>query len=106
MPTKPVKRYRAIAEYYDAENARHPMADQDRALQVVRRHLKPRGRLWLDVFNPDPKMLAREVAVGLDPCAFYVPRYDRTVFMTTEIRRRNDRPQVQQVTFRYAWFDR
>lgn len=82
------------------------LPEQDRALAAVLRHLKPRGRLWLDVFNPDPKMLARETAVGLDPCAFYVPRYDRTVFMTTEIRRRHDRPQAQQVTFRYEWFDR
>ena len=80
------------------------LEEQDRALQAVRRHLKPRGRLWLDVFNPDPSLLARDIMTGLDPCAFYVPRYDRTVFMTTEVRRQK-RPQVQRVTFRYAWFD-
>src|SRR4051794_20599956 len=26
----------------------------DRALAAIKRHLKPRGRLWLDIFNPDP----------------------------------------------------
>ncbi|MBC7816130.1 MAG: hypothetical protein IAG10_04455, partial [Planctomycetaceae bacterium] len=70
---------------------------------AIRRHLAPRGRLWLDVFNPDLSMLAKDVRIGLDPCAFFVPRYDRTVFMTTEIRRTR-RPQVQRVTFRYKWF--
>ena len=78
--------------------------EQDQVLQVARRHLKPRGRLWLDVFNPDFRMLARGVAVGLDPCAFYVPRYNRTVLKTTEVRRSN-RLQVQRLTFRYRWFD-
>jgi ubiquinone/menaquinone biosynthesis C-methylase UbiE len=81
------------------------LEDQDRALTAVKRHLKPAGRLWLDIFNPDPGLLARDVITGLDPCVFHVPRYDRTVFMTTEVRR-DKRPQVQRITFRYRWFDR
>jgi SAM-dependent methyltransferase len=81
------------------------LEEQDRALAAVKGHLKRDGRLWLDVFNPDPGLLARDVITGLDPCVFYVPRYDRTVFMTTEVRR-DDRPQVQRITFRYRWFDR
>jgi SAM-dependent methyltransferase len=78
-------------------------AQQSTALQVIRRHLKPNGRLWLDVYNPDLVLLARALQTDLEPCAFHVPEFDRTVFMATDVRRMPD--QVQRVTFRYMWFD-
>lgn len=79
------------------------LADQDRALTAIVRHLKPRGRLWLDIFNPDLALLARRAALGLDPYIFHLPAEDRTVFATTDVRR-GDAPQSQRVTFRYTWF--
>src|SRR5688572_1086347 len=80
--------------------------EQDRAMSAIVRHLKPRGRLWLDIFNPDPLRLARTRSVDLDPHVFFVPRYDRTVLRTTEVRRDpGGAPQVQRIAFRYTWFD-
>lgn len=78
--------------------------EQDRALRAMRRHMRPNGRLWLDIFHPDHARLAPAVTLDLDPCAFFVPEHDRTVFTKSEIRR-SRQPQVQRVTFRYAWFD-
>lgn len=77
---------------------------QDRVLANCLRHLKPGGRVWLDLFNPDHGLLAADMSRGHDPYIFFVPRYDRTVFMTTDIRR-DEKVQVQQVTFNYRWFD-
>ena len=81
------------------------LAAQDRALQVVRKHLKPNGRFWLDVFQPNLALLARERSTGIDGSVFYVPDLDRTVFMTVDVRRDPSR-QLQEVTFNYKWFDK
>jgi SAM-dependent methyltransferase len=78
---------------------------QDRVLQGALRHLKPRGRFWVDVFQPDVKRLARPVSRGLAPTLFHVPRFDRTVLKTVDIRQVPER-QLQQVTFDYRWFAR
>jgi ubiquinone/menaquinone biosynthesis C-methylase UbiE len=80
------------------------LEEQDRLLQMVRRHLKPRGRFWIDIFNPDLGLLAGLQTQGFDPHLFHVPSLDRSVFQTTEIQRDIAR-QVQQVTFHYRWFD-
>jgi SAM-dependent methyltransferase len=80
------------------------LGELDRVLQVVHRHLKPRGRFWLDIFQPDMALLSGERLKGLDPRIFYVPELDRTVYQTTQIRR-NVAEQRQQVTFHYGWFD-
>ena len=77
---------------------------QDRALQVVRRHLKRRGKLWLDIFQPNLELLSGERSTGLDPVTFYVPPMDRTVSRLTSVKRDVAR-QVQRVTFDYTWFD-
>jgi SAM-dependent methyltransferase len=81
------------------------LEEQDRALQVVRKHLKPRGRFWLDLFQPNLQVLCNEVNRDLEPMSFYVPEYDRTVFKTTEIRP-DPAAQVQRVIFYYTWFDK
>ena len=80
-------------------------AEQDRALQKIRRHLKPTGRFWLDIFQPDLKLIARDESKGLEPKMFYVPHLDRTVFRSTDIGR-DPASQVQRLTFNYIWFDR
>jgi len=80
------------------------VAELDQVLGVIRKHLKPRGRLWVDIFQPDMALLSGEQTKGLDPRLFYVPELDRTVFQTTEIRR-SVAQQRQQVIFHYAWFD-
>lgn len=79
------------------------LEQQDAALQAAVRHLKPRGRFWLDVFQPDFRLLSEPVRTELDPSLFFVPRLDRTVLKTIESRRASQ-PQVQHVTFHYAWF--
>ena len=81
------------------------LAEQDRLLgTVVRGHLRPGGRFWLDIFNPDVSLLAAPRLTGLDPRVFHVPALDRTVAGTTDIRR-DVVAQTQEVTFHYTWFD-
>src|SRR2546430_10511099 len=43
------------------------LEQQDRVLQNIRRHLKPRGRLWLDVFHPSLALLAEPRSKDLSP---------------------------------------
>jgi SAM-dependent methyltransferase len=80
------------------------LEQQDRFLQVVRKHLKRSGRLWIDVFLPHHGMLAEEKSLGIDPAVFYVPRFDRTVYFIANVRRDMSR-QWMEVTFHYKWFD-
>jgi SAM-dependent methyltransferase len=80
------------------------LAEQDRLLGVVRRHLKPRGRFWIDIFQPDLGLLTGDRRTGIDARTFFVPGMNRTIFQTTDIRR-DLAKQVQQVTFNYTWFD-
>ena len=76
----------------------------DTVLRNVRRHLNTRGRFWIDVFNPDHAMLAREAERGLDQHVFYVPELARTVYRSVDITRDMAR-QLMRVKTRYKWFD-
>jgi SAM-dependent methyltransferase len=80
------------------------LEQQDRVLSFARRHLKPRGRFWIDVFQPDLSVLSKPVSRAMDPTLFHVPSLDRTVLKTTEIRQ-SPEAQVQHVTFHYTWVD-
>ena len=81
------------------------LEQQDRVLQVVRRHLKPRGGMfWLDIFQPNLELMASEVSRGVDPKIFHVPALNRTVYMTVDVRR-DPAKQLQRIRFNYAWFD-
>jgi len=80
------------------------LEELDRLLTNVRKHLKPRGRFWVDIFNPDHAMLGREQERGIDRDAFYVPEFDRTVFRETDITRDMSK-QLMRVVSRYRWFD-
>jgi ubiquinone/menaquinone biosynthesis C-methylase UbiE len=79
------------------------LAQQDAVLQRALAHLKPRGRFWLDIFQPDMRLLCEPRRDDLDPSVFFVPRFDRTVLKTTDIRRASS-PQLQHVSFHYTWF--
>ena len=98
------RRFDWVCVFFNTFLAFTTLDQQDRVLQTARRHLKPRGRLYLDLFHPDLKRLARERENGLEPVAFHVPRYDRTVMKTTDIRR-DPAKQLMHVTFHYTWFD-
>jgi ubiquinone/menaquinone biosynthesis C-methylase UbiE len=78
--------------------------EQDAVLQVVRGHLKARGRFWIDIFQPNLAMMANEESRGIDPALFYVPRLNRSVFISVDVKRDPSR-QLQRVTFNYRWFD-
>lgn len=81
------------------------LEDQDAVLQTVVRHLKPRGRFWLDIFQPNLELLAQAESKDLSPILFHVPELDRTVFRSVSVKR-DSAAQVQKVTFHYHWIDR
>ncbi|MGD0462633.1 MAG: class I SAM-dependent methyltransferase [Tepidisphaeraceae bacterium] len=80
------------------------LEDQDALLQAVVRHLKPRGRFWLDIFQPNLQLIAQPKSKNLDPVLFHVPELNRTVFRETRVQR-DPATQIQKVTFHYRWFD-
>ncbi|HLL88406.1 MAG TPA: class I SAM-dependent methyltransferase, partial [Tepidisphaeraceae bacterium] len=99
------EQFDAVAVFFNTFLNFVTLAEQDAVLARAVAHLKPGGRLWLDVFQPDHRMLAEPVQRDLDPVQFYVPALDRTVFRTTDVERDDDLPQVQRLTFNYQWFD-
>jgi ubiquinone/menaquinone biosynthesis C-methylase UbiE len=81
------------------------LAHQDRFLQVVKKHLKPRGGIfWLDIFQPNMALLANDVSKGIDATIFHVAALNRTVFVNVDVRR-DPSKQLQRVTFNYRWHD-
>jgi len=98
------ERFDWVCIFFNTFLAFPTLEEQDRVLQVARSHLKPRGRLWLDLFNPDLNLLAQPSTKGIDPHFFFVPSLNRRVFQTTDIRRQLSK-QIQEVTFNYQWFD-
>jgi SAM-dependent methyltransferase len=98
------ERFDWVSVFFNTFLAFPTLGEQDRLMEVILRHLKPTGRFWVDLFQPDYQLLARDEATGLEPFVFYVPPLERTVFKTTDIRRSPHR-QIQRVTFNYTWFD-
>jgi|SRR5688572_10412463 ubiquinone/menaquinone biosynthesis C-methylase UbiE len=94
-----------IAVLFNTFLAFTSLEKQDAFLQGVRRHMKRGGRFWLDIFQPNLALLASEHSQAIDPAVFYVPQFERTVFMTVDVRRDPSR-QLQRVTFNYKWFDK
>jgi ubiquinone/menaquinone biosynthesis C-methylase UbiE len=80
------------------------LKDQDALLQTVVKHLKPRGRFWLDIFQPNLELLAQPESKNLDPVLFHVPALNRTVFRSTSVER-DPATQIQKVIFHYRWID-
>ena len=77
---------------------------QDAVLTNIRRHLRPQGRLWIDVFNPDIVRLARESEDGIDPATFFVHSLGRSVHQTVDAKR-STFDQIMSMTFHYRWHD-
>jgi SAM-dependent methyltransferase len=98
------ERFDWICIFFNTLLAFATLAEQDQLLAVVRKHLKPTGRFWIDIFNPDLQLLAGGQQKGFDPHLFYVPGLDRTVYQTTDIKR-DIAAQLQEVTFHYRWYD-
>jgi SAM-dependent methyltransferase len=98
------KRFDWVVILFNTLLAFTTLEELDRVFENVRRHLRPRGRFWVDVFNPDHGMLGRDEDKGLERDAFFVPELGRTVYRQTDIRRDMSR-QVMRATFRYRWFD-
>ncbi len=98
------QRFDWICIFFNTLLAFPTLAEEDALLRRVCEHLKPRGRFWLDIFQPDMHLLAGAQTRGFDPHLFYVPELNRTVYQTTEIKRQLSR-QTQQVFFHYRWFD-
>jgi ubiquinone/menaquinone biosynthesis C-methylase UbiE len=98
------KKFDWICIFFNTFLAFPTLAELNQVLQGIRRHLKPRGRLWIDIFQPDMSLLSGPQQKGFDPHLFYVPALDRTVYQTTEIQRNISR-QSQRISFHYSWFD-
>ena len=79
---------------------------QEACLTAVRSVLKPRGRLWIDIFNPDLELIAGSIggAHELEPTLFSLPD-GRSVMRLTRLQASPVR-QVTLVTFDYQWFER
>lgn len=80
-------------------------AEQSNLLERARKSLKIGGKLWLDVFHPDLKLLADEHIQSIDETWFDVPELGATVCRYTELRRVSSVDQIQKVTFHYRWND-
>lgn len=78
------------------------LSELDAIFSTAKAHLKPGGRIWIDIFNPDLTLLSQSHCYGLDPVTFYVPSMDRTVSRVTDLE--DVSPQVRKVTFHYRWF--
>lgn len=98
------RRFDHVAIFFNTFLAFTTLQQQDQLLNVVRRHLKPRGRFWLDIFQPNLAILAQDISKGIEPFVFYVPSLSRTVFMSVDVRR-DPSKQLQRITFNYLHFD-
>lgn len=76
----------------------------DAVLQGVREHLKPSGRFWLDIFNPDPRVLLHRSRTAVGASLFHVPSQGRTVQRRVSVSV-NATAQLQTMEFAYCWFD-
>lgn len=98
------RRFDWVVAFYNTFLAFTTLARQDQFLQVARRHLKPAGRLWLDIISPNTELLAQPQSRDLDPIVFFVPALGTTVVKTIDIDRDPLR-QIEHVTFRFRWAD-
>src|SRR4051812_39649253 len=59
------QRFDWVCIFFNTFLAFTTLDQQDRVLQTCRKHMKPNGRLWLDVFQPDLGLLSRPRSKGL-----------------------------------------
>lgn len=80
------------------------LVQQDACLATVLRHLKPEGRLYLDLMHPNVDLLGIPKSRGLEPQYFYAPSLGTSVLKTIDVDR-DPSKQIEKVTFRYRWHD-
>jgi len=97
------KRFDWVCIFFNTFLAFTTLEQQDRVLQSVLRHMKPKGRFWIDIFHTDVALIADPKLEKQDPSTFFVPSLNRTVFKTHNIYRTG--PQTERIVFRYEWFD-
>jgi len=76
----------------------------DKVMSTIVRHLKPGGGVWIDVFQPNLKLMAEGESHDVSPTLFYVPELNRSVMRRAHIIQ-NPVDQTQQITFDYTWLD-
>ena len=83
----------------------HEPEDQEAVLASAAAVLRPGGRLWLDVFNPDLDLILGGVdgVEDLDPTLFQTDD-GLSVMKRVDVRSDLTR-QVQHVTYRFEWFE-
>ncbi|HQY89470.1 MAG TPA: class I SAM-dependent methyltransferase, partial [Tepidisphaeraceae bacterium] len=79
-------------------------SDQSAVLKNVLNVLKPKGSLWIDIFNPDLARIAEPEVDNADPRVFFVPSLGTSVTRLTSIRA-GKQAQIREVTFKYQWHD-
>ena len=80
------------------------LEEQDACLNAVVRHLRPAGRFYLDILQPNVELLAQEKSRGLALHSFYAPTMKAMVVKTIDVDRDVSK-QLERVTFRYRWQD-
>jgi SAM-dependent methyltransferase len=96
------QRFDFVCIFFNTFLAFSTLDQQDACLRTVTRHLKPNGRFFLDILQPNVCLLAQETSRGLDPHRFYAPALDARVTKTIDVRRDPSR-QLEKITFRYRW---
>src|SRR4051812_5035516 len=81
------RKFDSICLFFNTFLAFTTLPEQDAVLAGVRKHLKPRGRFWLDIFQPNLGLLASPVSKAVDTHQFYVHSLDRAVMQQTDVRR-------------------
>jgi ubiquinone/menaquinone biosynthesis C-methylase UbiE len=81
------------------------LPEQDRVLQNIRRHLKPGGTLWFDVFNPESARVFVDREEAIQPEVFFSRSLGTTVVRTTTLWRDKVRPHVRHTQFNYSWHE-
>ena len=97
------KQFDWVCIFFNTFLAFTTLEQQDRVLQAALRHLRPRGRFWVDIFHPDIALIADPKLEDQNPQTFFVPALNRTVMKNHSIYRTG--PQTERVTFHYEWFD-
>ena len=77
---------------------------QDACLRGVRRHLRPSGRLFLDILNPNFRMLADPKTSNIGPVHFNAYPIGK-VARVTDVRR-DSLTQMQNFAVKYTWTER
>lgn len=81
------------------------LRQQDAFLETVKRHMRPSGRFFMDILQPNVGLLAQEKSRDLDPHLFYAPTLGTNVLKTIDVER-DPSKQLERVTFRYRWHDK